>query len=67
MLVAAVRESGVGTQQARAYAAVCPVLAEADVRPLDGNSGFDPTETLAVGIFAVQFDATRFVHRHFLL
>jgi hypothetical protein len=34
-----------GTQQARAYAAVCPVLAEADIRPLNGNSRFDPNRT----------------------
>jgi hypothetical protein len=29
-----------GTQQTTAYATVCPVLAEADIGPLDGNSGF---------------------------
>ena len=31
-----------GTKQARAYATACPQLAEADNRPLDGNSRFDP-------------------------
>jgi ribosomal protein RSM22 (predicted rRNA methylase) len=38
----------IGTKLARAYAAVCPVLAEADVRVLTRGSGFDPQETLDV-------------------
>jgi hypothetical protein len=35
-----------GPHQARAYAAVCPLLAEADMR-LDRDSGFDPQRSLA--------------------
>jgi hypothetical protein len=34
----------------------CPQPAEADIRPLDGNSRFDPTETLAAK-FAVMHNA----------
>jgi hypothetical protein len=34
--------SGYGTQQARVYAAVCPLLAEANMRLLERDSGFDP-------------------------
>jgi hypothetical protein len=29
-------------QGTRAYATACPLPEEADIRPLDGNSGFDP-------------------------
>jgi len=32
---------------AQANAMACPQPAEADIRPLDGNSGFDPLLTLA--------------------
>jgi hypothetical protein len=41
-LFAAVHESTSGTQQARAYAAVCPVLAEAEIEAEDQGAGFDP-------------------------
>jgi hypothetical protein len=29
-------------QGTRAYATACPLPEEADIRPLDGNSSFDP-------------------------
>jgi ABC-type uncharacterized transport system substrate-binding protein len=35
-----------GTQLARAYAAVCPVLAEADMRAHQAKSWFDPTRSI---------------------
>jgi hypothetical protein len=33
-------------RDSRALPMQCPFLAEADIRPLDGNSGFDPEPSL---------------------
>jgi hypothetical protein len=44
-LFAAVHESGCGHTAGRAYAAVCPLLVEADMRLLDRDSGFDPKQS----------------------
>ena len=52
----AVHESAVGTEQARACAAICPLLVEADIGPLNGHSGYDPQETCAAWIAAAQSD-----------
>jgi hypothetical protein len=42
------RPSSTLPKPARAYATACPQPAEAEVRPLTRDSGFDPSATLAV-------------------
>ena len=57
MALAAVHEFGSGTQRATSYAAVCPVLAEADMRAQHVKSCFDPSRT-SEAKFVVLHDGT---------
>jgi hypothetical protein len=48
--------NNIGTQRHKPMLAGCPQPTEADIRPLDRNSRFDPSPTLAVH-FGNGFDA----------
>src|ERR1700737_3295628 len=45
--------AGIGTCPQKRCAALCPQPKEADIRPLDGNSRFDPKETLRVANYCI--------------